>query len=481
MRLTIDNINRILGGTWIKRPDEGILHREINQISIDSRTVCEGDVFFALKGQYFDGNDYAYDALQKGALCSIVSKPIPPGEDRGGIIRVDDTLASLQSLASEWRQLHNCPIIAITGSTGKTTTKEMLTSILSEKYRCFCTKGNMNNHIGVPLTIMKLRGFHEVGVLEFGMNQKGEIAMLTSMVKPEIGVITNIGKAHIGFLDSINGVLEAKAELLEGMGSNSRAVLDRDGPFFDILASKCRNGIITIGTSEESDLVIGRVILIPDEVKTEVSFKVRGESYTLSVPILGKFIARNLAMSVVVALELGCGRMEIESGISKFTQMPGRMYHHIVGGVHIIDDSYNANPESVHHALKTLIECKGTGKSLAILGDMLELGNQAECLHRQLGQWLGYKKKVDYIITFGPNAHVMAQEAIKSGYPPKMIWSLEDQEKVSQLADSLLHSKDWVLIKGSRGMGLESVSKRLTELISSRNGNKRGVNSTKKV
>ncbi|MBN2373169.1 UDP-N-acetylmuramoyl-tripeptide--D-alanyl-D-alanine ligase [bacterium] len=475
MKLTPETVIRLTGGEWLKMPDADICQTSIRQISIDSRKLCPGDLFWALKGEIFDGHDFVAEALDKGALAAVVSRHVNFGITQGRLICVEDTLEGLQMLAASWRDQHPCPIVAVTGSCGKTTTKELIAGILSQKFKCLSTEGNMNNHIGVPLTLLRLRDYHEAGVLELGMNHQGEIAKLTAMIKPKIGAITNIGKAHIGFLGSINGIVEAKAELLDGMGPDGLAVLNRDDPFYNILAARSKNGIISLGESEDADIRIDKIEIFPQEGRTDVSFKAGGEVFSFSMPVLGRFIAYNLAMAVAIAIQLGCGRSEIEAGIRGFIPSPGRMHHHVVNDIHILDDSYNANPESVHLALKTLIECKGTGRSLAILGDMLELGDQSECLHRQLGQWLGYKRKVDFLIAFGPQAKMMAQEAIKSGFPAQKVWSMDDHEAVVGLADSLLHPKDWALIKGSRQMSLDKVSKRLIDLIGSRNSVKNNV------
>jgi len=298
----------------------------------------------------------------------------------------------------------------------------------------------------------------------------GEIAQLTAMVKPKIGVITNIGRAHIGLLGSVNRIIDAKSELLEGMGPDGLAVLNRDDPYFYILAERCQDGVVTVGESEKADLRIQGIELLPEEGMTKVDMKLKGKHLSFSLPVLGRFIAYNLVMAIAVALEFNCSQKEMESGISEFIPIPNRMDHQIVQGIHILDDSYNANPESMHSALSTLFECKGPAKSVAILGDMLELGEQSECLHRQLGQWLGHNKNVDFLIAFGPQARLMAQEAVKTGYPSQNIWTMDEHEEASKTANSLLSPGDWILIKGSRGMGLDRVSKKLIELICDRNG-----------
>jgi UDP-N-acetylmuramoyl-tripeptide--D-alanyl-D-alanine ligase len=469
VKLTLDILKKMIEGEWLKKPEKALCQSPVRQISIDSRTLCSGDLFWVIKGERFDGHDFVKDAFGKGALAAVISKPIQFHPISGSIIKVEDTLISLQKLATAWREKHSCPVVAVTGSSGKTTTKELLAKILSQKYNCLSTKGNLNNHIGVSLTLLRLRESHQVAVIELGMNHKGEIAQLTSIVKPTIGVITNIGKAHIGLLGSVNQIIEAKAELLEGMGPKGLAILNRDDPYYYILAERCQNGIITVGESDKADLRIQNIELYPKEGRTKVVFKVKGKILSLSLPVLGKFIANNLLMAVAVAMELDCGREEIESGIAEFIPIPNRMDHHIVKGIHILDDSYNANPESMHFALSTLFECKGSARSMAILGDMLELGSQSECLHRQLGQWLGHNRKVDFLITFGSQTKIMAQEAIKTGYPPKKVWSVEKHEEASGLAVSLLREGDWVLIKGSRQMGLDRISRRLIEIISSGN------------
>jgi UDP-N-acetylmuramoyl-tripeptide--D-alanyl-D-alanine ligase len=469
--ITLDILKQMIGGKWLKEPEKAVNRLHIREISIDSRTLCSGDVFWAIKGERYDGHDFIEEAFEKGAIAAVISKSLHFRPVHGSLIQVDDTLISLQRLATEWRKKHSCPLIAVTGSSGKTTTKEMISKVLGQKYNCLSTKGNMNNNIGVSLTMLRLRESHEVAVIELGMNHQGEIAQLTSIVKPTIGVITNIGKAHIGFLGSVNHIIEAKAELLEGMDPDGLAILNRDDPYYYILAERCQNGVITVGESEKADFRIIKVDLFPKEGRTEVVIKIKGEILSLSLPMLGKFIAHNLVMAVAVAMELDCGLKEIKTGIAEFQPIPNRMDHFIVKDIHILDDSYNANPESMHSALSTLFECKGSAKSMAILGDMLELGNQSECLHRQLGQWLGHNNKVDFLITLGSQAKIMAQEAVKTGYPSQNVWSIEEHEKASILASSLLKAGDWVLIKGSRQMGLDKISKRLVEIINSSNSN----------
>lgn len=469
MELTLDILEKMIAGEWLKKPKKTLCQSPVRQISIDSRTLCAGDLFWVIKGERFDGHDFVEEAFKKGALAAVISRPVRFSPVNGGLIKVQDTLISLQGLATAWREKHSCRVIAVTGSSGKTTTKELIAKILSRKYNCLSTEGNMNNNIGVSLTMMRLKESHQVAIIELGMNHKGEIAQLTSIVKPMIGIITNIGKAHIGLLGSVNHIIEAKAELLEGMGPEGLAILNRDDPYYYILAERCKNGIITVGESNKADLIIQNIELNPREGKTKVVFKVKGKMFSLTLPVLGRFIAHDLLIAVAVAMEFDCSQEEIEAGIAQFNSIPNRMDHHIVEGVHILDDSYNANPESMHFALRTLFECKGSGRSMAILGDMLELGSQSECLHRQLGQWLGHNRKVDFLITFGSQTKIMAEEAIKTGYPSKRVWSVERHEDASRLAGSLLKDGDWVLIKGSRQMRLDKISGRLIEIIASAN------------
>lgn len=473
MEITPDKIARIIEGSWIEGPEEGIYNASVRNISIDSRTLCPGDLFWCIKGERFDGHDFVEQAFKKGALAAVVSRPIPSCGAPGRLIQVGNTLKALQKMAKSWREMHPCSIVAVTGSSGKTTTKELIAKILKQRYNCLSTEGNMNNHIGVSLMLLRLNKSHQVGVLELGMNHLGEIAQLTDMVKPRIGVITNIGKAHIGLLGSVNQIIDAKSELLEGMGPEGLAVLNRDDPYYYILAERCQNGVITVGESEKADLRIQKIELFPSEGKTKVVMKVKGKVFSLSLPILGRFIAYNLLMAIAVAMEMGCEQKEIESGIADFSPIPNRMDHQIIKGIHILNDSYNANPESMHSALSTLFECKGSSRSMAILGDMLELGSQSECLHRQLGQWLGHNKRVDFLIACGEQAKLMAQEAVKTGYPPQSVWSLNEPEKIAKLASSLLDSGDWVLIKGSRQMALDRVFANLGELIRGSNGYKK--------
>ncbi|MGA1789975.1 MAG: UDP-N-acetylmuramoyl-tripeptide--D-alanyl-D-alanine ligase [bacterium] len=473
MEITTDRIARIIGGEWIEKPDKAISHKKVGGISIDSRTLCQGDLFWCIKGERFDGHNFVEEAFKKGALAAVVSRPMDSCSAPGRLISVQDTLKALQILAKSWREMHPCPIVAVTGSSGKTTTKELIAKILKQRYNCLSTEGNMNNHIGVPLMLLRLEASHEVGVLELGMNHLGEIAQLTDMVKPKIGVITNIGKAHIGLLGSVNQIIDAKSELLEGMGPDSLAVLNRDDPYYYILAERCQNGVITVGESEKADLRIQKIELLPSEGKTQVVMKIKEKILSLSLPILGRFIAYNLLMAIAVAMEMGCEQTDIESGIADFSPIPNRMDHQIIKGIHILNDSYNANPESMHSALSTLFECKGSARSMAILGDMLELGSQSECLHRQLGQWLGHNKRVDFLIAYGVQAELMAQEAVKTGYPPQNVWSINNLDEIAKMAGSLLDAGDWVLIKGSRQMGLDRVASDLSELIRIRNGFKK--------
>jgi len=470
MELTPDQVARTIGGKWLAQPDAGSVRVPVRGISIDSRTVCAGDLFWAIKGDRFDGNDFVDKAIEKGAVAAVVSRTTGPDAIRNKLIKVEDTLISLRHMATDWRAQHSCTVIAVTGSSGKTTTKELISSILMQQYNCLKTEGNKNNLIGVSLTLLRIAKMHEVAVVELGMNHRGEIAQLTSMTQPRIGVITNIGRAHIGLLGSINCIIDAKSELLEGMEPDGIAVLNRDDPYYYILAERCPNGVITVGESDDADVRIHGIKLFPQEGRTEVTVIARGDPLTVALPILGRTAAYNLSMAVAVAMQLGCGRQEIMEGVAGFMPVSSRMNHRVVQGIHILDDSYNANPESMHSALNTLFECKGSARSIAILGDMLELGNQSECLHRQLGQWIGHNRKVDFLITIGSQARIMAEEAVKMGYPSRNVWSMGEHEEISLLAYSLLGSGDWVLIKGSRMMGLDRVSARIVELINSRNG-----------
>ncbi len=443
----------------VKEIVDKMARKEIKGVSIDSRTIREGELFVAIKGDRFDGHDFVPEVMRKGAWGAVVDRAAL--EKRfssfGGlknILPVEDPLYALQEMASQHRRKFAVPVVGITGSNGKTTTKEMLAGILQKQGPVLKNEGNLNNHIGVPLTLLKLNADHTAAVVEMGMSAPGEIDTLARFVGPDVGVITNIGPAHLEFLKSMDRVAEAKGELFSHLKPDGTAVLNADDRYFDMLKKKFNGRVLSFGIDKKSDV---RALHIRQK-KDFTEFTIESDDSRANVRLrtVGKHNVSNALASAAAALAVGRSMDAVKHGLDDFIPVAMRSELKQVRGRTVFADCYNANPASMDAALATLISLKSGGKSIAVLGDMLELGTAAVDAHRAIGATAA-RLGVDLVITVGPLAKQVGEGAVAAGMPKDRVLEAGSQAEAAALLKKRSRPGDAVLIKGSRGMKMEKI------------------------
>ncbi|MGW8312246.1 MAG: UDP-N-acetylmuramoyl-tripeptide--D-alanyl-D-alanine ligase [Desulfuromonadales bacterium] len=429
---------------------------EFQGISTDSRTLQPGELFIPLRGEKYDGHDYLTQAIQRGAAGCISEEML--GGMLVPVIKVNDTLKALGDLAGAIRRKFSGPVIGITGTSGKTTCKEMLAAILNHLGPGLKSAGNFNNLVGVPLTLFGLQPEHRWAVIEMGMSARGEIARLAEIAMPNIGLITNIGAGHLQNFDGISGVAMAKGELYISLSAEGIALINADDP--EARQLPVANGVrkVLFGTGSDAAIRAERVTVQNGSVGFDLV--VNDSVQKILLPIPGRHNVSNALAAAAAATVLGIGLQEIAAGLKAFKPCPGRMeLLELPGDLVVLDDSYNANPLSVHAALDALHDLGTPGHRVAVLADMLELGQTSPELHYQVGMLAA--ARVDRIFSYGSLAREIARGAMDAGLP-------EDRVVVAgshaELADRLLEALqegDRILIKGSRGMRMEKITEAL--------------------
>jgi UDP-N-acetylmuramoyl-tripeptide--D-alanyl-D-alanine ligase len=464
MELTIESIAAAVSGRVL----QGGPRRWIEGVSTDSRTIRPGELFIPLKGEHFDGHAFIGQAVRSGAPAILVSgdwkrEALPELPSDTSVIAVADTLTALGDLARAWAQDTTATIIAITGSNGKTTTREMTATILERSCAVLKPRCNWNNLIGLPLTLLELRPRHRIAVLELGMNRRGEIKRLAQIAQPRIGVITNIGPVHLEHLKTLEEVARAKGELFESLGSSSHAVINADDPRVAALAGLCTAQTITFGITAPAQ-VRALDITSPASGENRFTLVIGSESVPVSLRSPGIHSVYNALAAASIASLCGTDIQEIKAGLETHTSFPGRMeIIRLDDGITIINDTYNANPTSMEIALTTLANLKGTGRGIAVLGDMLELGEASEAYHRQLGSLIT-TLKINAAILTGAHAHTVAAGARERGTAGIAVSIADTHEEIARRLDRTVQPHDWILFKGSRGMGMEKSMERFMQL-----------------
>ncbi|RMF58499.1 MAG: UDP-N-acetylmuramoyl-tripeptide--D-alanyl-D-alanine ligase [Calditrichaeota bacterium] len=428
------------------------------RLSIDSRTIEPGELFLALHGENHDGHAYIPQVVQKGASGAIVEKSwynAHPDEIPSDfpLVVVENTLHFLQQLAAWHRRQFEIPVIGITGSNGKTTTREMTAHVLSRRYRVFRNEGNKNNHIGVPLMLLQLREDHEVAVFEMASNHAGEIALLAGLTQPTMGVVTNIGKAHLGYFGSLHDVYKEKTALFEAIPATAPIVINMEDPLLRSYPRENRR-VITVGYSSDYD-VFGKIV---SHNKLGAIRFLLNNRVQVSLQIPGAHQLLNALIASAVALEMGLSEDEIADALASFQPASQRMEIKEMNGVTIINDAYNANPDSMRKAVDYLTSLKtGDGKKILILGDMLELGAFSEDEHRELGRYIAEKDGLSEVLLYGPDSRFI-KEGIKSVKAKKLkCYHYPRHLDITRHLRQILHPGDVLLLKGSRGMQMERV------------------------
>jgi len=443
----------------------GDINRFFTRVSIDSRTIAPDDLFVAIKGEVHDGHNFTGDVIAAGVGGFIINRKnadTSPGQHcqkEGAVcVIVSDTIKALGDLAAFQRRRAHVSVAAITGSNGKTTTRTMTAAIVAQSYITLATSGNLNNEIGLPLTLLNLDPDHQWAVVELGMNRPGEIGRLAQICMPDIGVITNIGPAHLEGLGSLDAVMQAKSELLPQIKADGTAVLNADDPKLRQLAEKTPANVLLYGTSEQANIRARSIQ--KKEMGLVFTLGLPSESISIELKTPGRFMISNALAAAAVGYLVGLNAGEIKIGIEAFEPVKGRL--NIVKtrkGIHIIDDTYNANPGSMSVAIATLQALKGDGRGILITGDMLELGDHSESMHRQIGA-LCARSEVSRIYATGKFAESVAAGA-RDGHMDSGNIIIGAKNDIFQHVTGCLNPGDWVLVKGSRSMAMEEIVARL--------------------
>jgi len=416
--------------------------------SVDSRSLVAGDLYFALRGPYHDGHDYVEQAIQKGAAGVVVDHPI---EGIRNAMVVPDTLAALQSLASRARKSWGGQVIGVTGSAGKTTTKDAIAHLLSAEMKVGKTIGNLNNHVGVPLSILRLPEDCRVAILEMGMNHVGEIRALAEIACPNVGVVTNVGYAHTEYFDNIEGVALAKRELIEALPADGTAVLNADDPRVASWAPLTPH-TVTFGFSEGASVRAENLELAPDRSR----FTVGGVPF--DIPLPGRHGVMNALAAIAVAGVYGIPPQRVTQAAASLEIGKMRGERIESGGITILNDCYNANPEAVR-AMLDVLGATPARRRMAVLGEMLELGPSAEPLHREIGSYVA-GRGIDVLIGIRGASRHMVDEAVRAGMSGAAYF-FEDPGTAGDFVRSLAREGDAILFKGSRGVAVEKAMERL--------------------
>lgn len=436
-------------------------------VSINSHGINKNDLFVAVKGENHDAHDFVTGLVESGIKGFIIDKnkadqfPVKTwGENGITCIAVDNTVKALGDLAHSQRMAAGVKVIAVTGSSGKTSTRSMITSILKQQYLTHATSGNFNNEIGLPLTLLKLSEKHEWAVVELGMNAPGEIARLGKISAPDIGIIINVGNAHLEGLGSIENIAKAKAELLSTINQNGTAIVNCMIPLFSELTMDINTELVIFGNSSGSHLKSSEVELNNGCVSFNIETKESSTKVTLKTP--GTFMVENALAAAAAGISAGVGMTKIVTGLESFSPVKGRM--NVVEtkkGSFVIDDTYNANPDSMKAALSTLKKLKGENKGYFISGDMLELGESTTKLHEEIGSFSA-ENGIEELYVTGVNAEYVSNGAINSGMKPEYIFTGTKKEIINTISKKL-NKNDWVLVKGSRAMAMEEIVEALSE------------------
>lgn len=430
--------------------------KSVTGITIDSRQVQPGSMYVAVRGERVDGHRFVEASFESGAVCALVEEA-PDCE--GNYILVKSTLQAIKDIAEGYRKTLSAKVVGITGSVGKTSTKEMIASVLEQKFKVTKTLGNFNNEIGLPLTVFRVKEEDDIAILEMGISDFGEMSRLTKIARPDICVITNIGQCHLENLGDRDGVLKAKTEIFQGMKPGAVAVLNgADDKLLTIkevqgsapkFFGRENNGKNQVFAKQIEDLGL-------EGTNITIGFKDDSE-LTALIPVAGEHMVDNALAAALVGRELGLTMEEIKSGIESYETIAGRNHTIKTDKFTILDDCYNANPMSMKSALDIINKSKG--RKVAVLGDMFELGEDETALHKEVGEYAG-KSQLDVLICAGERCKYMAEEAKK--YPGKEVYHFADREEVITNIDKLLQPGDTIVIKASHGMGFQKIVEYLT-------------------
>lgn len=448
---------------WIQEKTEGVFRGHptdrylmVNGVNTDSRQIAPNQLYIPLTGERFDGHSFLSEAIQRGAAATLWQKDVPlPEELTIPLIVVEDTLVALQKLAKAYRMELGIPVIGITGSNGKTTTKDLVSAVLSTQYRVHKTKGNLNNHIGVPLTLLSMTAETEIAVVEMGMNHAGEIELLTELAQPDIAIITNVGEAHIQFLGSREGIAKAKLEIVSGLKKEGTLVVDGDEA---LLSSAWPEGrLFTVGWQERNDEF---PVCVKMGQASEILFSTQQSTQEYRLPLFGRHNVKNALFAIAVGRLFHLDEEQIAAGLAQVEQPRQRLQvREHPRGMTMIDDTYNSSPTSARASIQILSDWESVEKWI-LLGDMLELGDKEEQFHRDLGRYLSEQKEIHRIYTIGDRARWIWDE-LNQYETNQMKQHFTSKEEAVSILNLEAREGVTLLVKASRGMQLDQIVARL--------------------
>ncbi|MBM3305416.1 MAG: UDP-N-acetylmuramoyl-tripeptide--D-alanyl-D-alanine ligase [Candidatus Aminicenantes bacterium] len=445
----LDEVARITGGRLLQGPPS----LTFRSYSIDSRTIVPGELFFAVPGRR-DGHDFVRDAAGKGAAGAVVSRPLAGPDPGFGLVEARDTVTALQDLARAALLRRPVKIVGITGSVGKTTTKEFTAALLSSRYRVLRSEGNFNNHLGLALSLLRLEPEHEAAVLEMGMSAPGEISALTRIAPPDVAVVTSVGPVHMEFFSSLEGIARAKKEILDGAAAGAVAVLNGDDPLVREMAAGWKGRTVMFGLERSCDVRASDVRRRGYE-GSDLTLRYGREEGRVLFPFVNEALVPNLLAAAAVCLAFGLGWQEIAPLIPSLKPFSMRGVLEEAGGIRLYDDSYNSNPPALEAVLRSLAGLPA-GRKVAVLADMLELGEGEQALHRQAGKTAA-ESGWDVLVAVGPLAALIAEGAAKAGMDAAAIHLFPDSDAAAASIAAIVRPGDLVLVKGSRGMRTEKI------------------------
>lgn len=450
IKLTLRELATVVGGSILQgNPDW-----QFENVTIDSRSVKQGELFVAIKGERFDGHDFIEQAIQAGAKGVIVERELQTAGEVA-VVMVDNTLTALGSIARANRSKLNIPVIGITGSNGKTTTKDLTAVILEQQFEVVKTEGNFNNEIGLPLTLLKIATTTEAAVVEMGMRGLGQIQQLADIALPTIGIVTNVGQSHIELLGTQENIARAKSELIQALPEDGVAILNGDDELVRSMRNQTKARVVCFGIDNvHNDYLAKNIKAYSEGSRCEIYCRSDGTTFEIELPIPGRHNILNALAAIAVAKELGVSNEVIRTGLSKIVLTGKRLNITKTRDYWIIDDTYNASPTSMKAALDVLAEFKHPGQKIAVLADMLELGVQSPQFHYEVGVYAG-KLGIDRLYAFGSLAksYVEGYQSILN--TPACYFT--DKQKLLTELQAVLQPGDLVLIKGSRGMHMEEI------------------------
>lgn len=451
------NLNTIAkwAGGELLRGDPAV---KVTNLCTDSRALKPGDLFLALRGENFDAHAFVRQAAELGAAGAVVERAPEGLPENFGIIKVADTLKALQDIAMAYRRQLPLKAVVITGSNGKTSTKDFVAAVLAERFRVVKTEGNLNNHIGLPLTILRAHSSDQVGVFEIGMNHPGEIGPLAKIAQPDVGIITNIGGAHIEFMGSREAIALEKGALAELVPANGHLVLGAGDEYTTSISRRTKARILLCGVTE-GDVRADSIEI--DAEGSRFNLIASGETVHAWIAVPGRHMVRNALLAVATGVIFGLTPAECAVGLEKVHLTRGRLEQKIIHGIRVIDDTYNANPDSMIAALGTLALMPAAGRRFAVLGRMGELGAEAESGHRRVGEAAG-RERIDCVVSVGEGAALISEGARHQGVDK--VYHVASTEDAVTLLRTLVHPGDVVLVKGSRSAQMEKIVEGLAAL-----------------